>query len=107
MSNETPPLLDLRNATVMRGNNVALDIGGQLELSRTLSESANAGLGIVLVMHHVPKIIPEIERGVLLQKERVLADGPKEKVLTSVHLPALFGAHDRVFREDGYSRVHA
>ncbi|HKI11371.1 MAG TPA: ATP-binding cassette domain-containing protein [Candidatus Acidoferrum sp.] len=84
-----------------------LDISGQLELRATLRELANAGLGIVLVTHHVPEIIPEIERVVLLQKGRVLADGAKEKVLTSEQLSALFSAHVRVFREDGYFHVHA
>ncbi len=84
-----------------------LDICGQLELRATLRELANAGLGIVLVTHHVPEIIPEIARVVLLQRGRVLADGPKEKVLTSEQLSALFGADVRVFREDGYFRVHA
>ncbi|MGB8496036.1 MAG: ATP-binding cassette domain-containing protein [Candidatus Acidiferrum sp.] len=84
-----------------------LDICGQLELRATLRQLANAGLSIVLVTHHVPEIIPEIERVVLLQKGRVLADGPKEKVLTSEQLSALFGAHVRVFREDGYFHVHA
>jgi iron complex transport system ATP-binding protein len=85
----------------------ALDIGGQLELRATLRELANAGLGIVLVTHHVPEIIPEIARVVLLQRGRVLADGPKEKVLTGEQLSALFGADVRVFREDGYFHVHA
>lgn len=85
----------------------ALDIGGQLELRATLRELASAGLSIVLVTHHVAEIIPEIERVVLLQKGRVVADGPKEKVLTSEQLSALFGAHVRVFREDGYFHVHA
>jgi len=85
----------------------ALDIGGQLELRATLRELANAGLSIVLVTHHVGEIIPEIERVVLLQKGRVVADGPKENVLTSEQLSALFGARVRVFREDGYFHVHA
>jgi len=85
----------------------ALDIAGQLELRGTLRELASAGLSIVLVTHHVAEIIPEIERVVLLQKGRVVADGPKEKVLTSEQLSALFGAHVRVFREDGYFHVHA
>ena len=84
-----------------------LDICGQLELRATLRELANAGLGIVLVTHHVPEIIPEIARVVLLHRGRALADGPKEKLLTSEQLSALFGADVRVFREDGYFRVHA
>ena len=73
----------------------------------TLSELANAGLGIVLVTHHVAEIIPEIERVVLLQKARVVADGLKEELLTSERLSALFGTQVRVFREDGYLHVHA
>ena len=85
----------------------ALDIGGQLELRATLSELAKAGLGIVLVTHHVSEIIPEIERVVLLQKGRVLADGTKEKVLTSRQLSALFGVAVRVRREDGYFHLQA
>ena len=72
-----------------------------------MSELANAGLGIVLVTHHVAEIIPEIERVVLLQKGRVLVDGPKEEVLTSERLSALFGTQVRVFRQDGYFHVHA
>jgi iron complex transport system ATP-binding protein len=84
-----------------------LDISGQLELRATLRELANAGLGIVLVTHHVPEIIPEIERVVLLQRGRVLANGAKEKLLTSEQLSALFGAQVRVFREDGYFHFHA
>src|SRR5271156_1971034 len=55
----------------------ALDIGGQVELRETMRELARMGLGILLVTHHVSEIIPEIERVVLLQKGRVLADGPK------------------------------
>jgi iron complex transport system ATP-binding protein len=85
----------------------ALDIGGQLELRTTLRELANAGLSIVLVTHHVAEIIPEIERVVLLHRGCVVADGPKENVLTSEQLSALFGARVRVFREDGYFHVQA
>lgn len=85
----------------------ALDIGGQLELRATLRELASAGLSIVLVTHHVAEIIPEIERVVLLQKGRVVADGAKEKVLTSEQLSALFGARVRVLRENGYFHIHA
>jgi len=61
----------------------------------------------LLVKHHVSEIIPAIERVVLLQKGRVVADGAKEKILTSEQLSALFGVPVRVFREDGYFHVHA
>jgi iron complex transport system ATP-binding protein len=64
-------------------------------------------LGILLVTHHVSEIIPEIERVVLLQKGRVLADGPKEKVLTGELLSALFGVQVTLIHEDGYFHLHA
>jgi iron complex transport system ATP-binding protein len=85
----------------------ALDLAGQVELRAAMQELARAGLGIVLVTHHVAEIIPEMERVVLLQGGRVLADGPKEEVLTSEQLSTLFGVAVRLFREEGYFHVHA
>jgi iron complex transport system ATP-binding protein len=85
----------------------ALDIAGQVELRETMRELARAGLGILLVTHHVSEIIPEIERVVLLQGGRILADGAKEKVLSDEKLSHLFGVTLRLFREDGYFYLHA
>jgi iron complex transport system ATP-binding protein len=85
----------------------ALDLAGQVELRNEMQELARAGLGIVLVTHHVSEIIPEIERVVLLRKGRVLADGPKEKVLTSENLSQLFAVPVKLFQEDGYFHLHA
>jgi iron complex transport system ATP-binding protein len=85
----------------------ALDIAGQVELRDTMRELAKAGLGILLVTHHVSEIIPEIERVVLLQGGRIVADGAKEKVLTDETLSDLFSVPVRLFREDGYFYLHA
>ena len=85
----------------------ALDIAGQVGLRDTMRELAQSGLGILLVTHHVSEIIPEIERVVLLRKGRVLADGRKEKVLTSENLTELFAVPVRLFEEDGYFHLHA
>jgi iron complex transport system ATP-binding protein len=84
-----------------------LDLAGQVELRETMRELARSGLGIVLVTHHVSEIIPEMERVVLLQRGRVLADGPKELVLTSEQLSALFRVRVQLFSEDGYFHLHA
>jgi iron complex transport system ATP-binding protein len=84
-----------------------LDLAGQVELREAMQELARAGLGIVLVTHQVSEIIPEIERVVLLQRGRVLADGRKEKLLTGQQLGALFGVQVKLFREDGYFHLHA
>ncbi|HXY00741.1 MAG TPA: ATP-binding cassette domain-containing protein [Candidatus Limnocylindrales bacterium] len=85
----------------------ALDIAGQVGLRETLRELARSGLGILLVTHHVSEIIPEIERVVLLQRGRVVADGPKRNVLTGKRLSQLFGVPVKLFREDGYFHLHA
>jgi len=85
----------------------ALDIAGQVELRETMRELARAGLGILLVTHHVSEIIPEIERVVLLQSGRILADGAKGKVLNDEKLSQLFGVSVRLFQEDDYFYLHA
>jgi iron complex transport system ATP-binding protein len=80
----------------------ALDIGAQMQLRDTMRELAQGGLGILLVTHHVSEIIPEIERVVLLREGRVMADGPKEQVLTSNRLSSLFNTKVELARRDGY-----
>jgi iron complex transport system ATP-binding protein len=85
----------------------ALDIGGQLALRDTMRELARSGLGVLLVTHHVSEIIPEIERVVLLQKGRVVADGRKRETLTGAQLTALFGVPVKLVCEDGYYHVQA
>ena len=83
----------------------ALDIAAQMQLRETMRQLARAGLGILLVTHHVSEIIPEIERVVLLHAGRVLADGPKDKILTAERLSAAFGVPVRLARHDGYFHI--
>ncbi|MFZ0735951.1 MAG: ATP-binding cassette domain-containing protein [Candidatus Acidiferrales bacterium] len=80
----------------------ALDIQAQRQLQETMRELAREGIGILLVTHHISDIIPEIDRIILLREGRVLADGPKESVLTEKQLGALFRVPVRIVREDGY-----
>ncbi len=51
---------------------------------------ARGGRSLVLVTHHVEDIVPEIERVVLVQDARIVADGPKRELLTSERLGELF-----------------
>jgi iron complex transport system ATP-binding protein len=83
-----------------------LDIAAQFQLRGAMRQLAQSGLGIVLVTHHVSEIIPEITRVILLKQGGVLADGPKDRVLTSENLTALFGVPARLFRDDGYFHLH-
>lgn len=84
----------------------ALDISAQIQLRETLRQLAHSGLGILLVTHHVSEIIPEIERVVLLSAGRIVADGPKEQLLTSAKLSDLFGATVQVARHNGYFHLY-
>src|SRR6184192_2503197 len=84
----------------------ALDISAQLQLRETMRELAQSGLGILLVTHHVPEIIPEIERVVLLREGRILADGPKAAILTEENLSKLFNAKVRLGHHDGYFHLY-
>jgi iron complex transport system ATP-binding protein len=86
----------------------ALDIAAQFQLRDTMRElarrggPARSGLAILLVTHHVSEIIPEMERVILLQDGGILADGPKEEVLTEENLRGLFRTEVRLHRSDGF-----
>jgi iron complex transport system ATP-binding protein len=83
----------------------ALDIAAQWQLRDTMRDLAKSGVGILLVTHHVSEIIPEIERILLLKAGRIVADGPKDGVLTAESLSELFGVSVRIAKSDGYYHV--
>ena len=80
----------------------SLDLHATLELRGILRKLAQAGTGILLVTHHLPDIIPEIDRVILLKNGRVFADGDKQKLLTAERLTDLFGLPVELARRDGY-----
>jgi iron complex transport system ATP-binding protein len=55
-----------------------------------------------MVTHHLPDIIPEIDRVILLRQGRVFADGSKTELLTTEHLTELFGLPVNLTERDGY-----
>ncbi len=80
----------------------SLDLFAQHELREIVRQLANSGIGMILVTHHLSDIIPEIERVVLLREGRVIADGPKQELLTETMLSGLFGIPVSLARRDGY-----
>jgi len=80
----------------------SLDLFAQHELRETIRRLAQAGLGIVLVTHHLSDIIPEIERVILMRGGQIVADGPKVQVLTAEALRSLFGVQVELAARDGY-----
>ena len=80
----------------------SLDFRAALELRAVLRKLAQAGTGILMVTHHLPDIIPEIDRVILLRGGSVFADGAKADLLTSEHLTKLFGLPVELSQRDGY-----
>ncbi len=80
----------------------SLDLCAMQELRQTIRTLAQRGIGIVLVTHHLPDVIPEIERVIFLNNGRILADGPKAELLTAERLSALFGVEVQLIERDGY-----
>jgi iron complex transport system ATP-binding protein len=80
----------------------SLDFRAALELRSLLRKLARAGTGILMVTHHLPDILPEIDRVILLRQGRVFADGAKNELLARKHLSELFGLPVELARRDGY-----
>jgi iron complex transport system ATP-binding protein len=80
----------------------SLDVQATLELRALLRKLARSGTGILIVTHHLPDIIPEIGRVILLKSGRVFADGEKTDLLTTGRLEELFGVPIQLGRQDGY-----
>jgi len=80
----------------------SLDLAAQQKVRQTMSSLANSGTAIILVTHELADIVPEIQRVVLMSHGRIVADGPKEKILTVQRLRELFGVKLQMGRRDGH-----
>jgi iron complex transport system ATP-binding protein len=80
----------------------SLDLGAQQSLRQTMRSLANSGTAIILVTHELADIVPEIQRVVLMDRGRVITDGPKEEILHVDRLAALFGVRLEMSRRDGH-----
>jgi iron complex transport system ATP-binding protein len=78
----------------------ALDLAAQRELRETLRRLAQEGTGLVLVTHYLGDILPEIERVILMRDGRIVADGPREELLTEARLSELFQTKVRIGRDE-------
>ena len=80
----------------------SLDVRAQREVRESMQRLARAGVTIILVTHHLPDIIPEIGRAILLKNGRIFFDGPKKSALMPERLSALFGVSVRVEEAGGH-----
>jgi iron complex transport system ATP-binding protein len=80
----------------------ALDLAAQAELRGLLRKLAQEGTGILLITHQIADIPPEIDRILMMQDGRIVADGPKNQLLTAERLSALFKTEVRLSERDGF-----
>src|SRR6516165_11090724 len=73
-------------ALVLAEPTTSLDLNATHELREILSKLARRGISILMVTHHLPDIIPEIGRVILIRDGRIHADGHKAGVLNSATL---------------------
>lgn len=92
-------------ALVLDEPTTSLDFHATHELRETLRNVAQSGTSIVLVTHHLPDIIPEVDRVILMRGGRVLRDGPKPQILTSAALSEVFATEAEVVERGGYYQV--
>ncbi len=79
----------------------SLDLVAQRDVRAAMRALAQAGVGVVLVTHDLAEIVPEIDRVVLLDRGRILADGSKATVLARDGLSKFFGVAVDLWESDG------
>lgn len=100
-------MVHLPEILVLDEPSTALDFAARLAMLRQLREMAKTTKSIVLVTHDPAEIFPEIDRLILLQGGRIIADGPKRKVLTSATLTDFYGIPVRLNWNDGWPVVRS
>lgn len=88
----------------------ALDLAAQRNLRESLrrlmrgesEDGAAAATGVILVTHLLSDIPPEIERVILMQSGRIVADGPRADLLTAARLSQLFQTEVRIGEHEGW-----
>lgn len=80
----------------------SLDIRAQHEVRDAMRKLAARGVSVILVTHHLPDIIPEIDRVIALSQGRIVAEGTKREILTPRTLSSLFGVEVDVRETGGY-----
>jgi iron complex transport system ATP-binding protein len=79
-----------------------LDLRASFKYLEDIRGLMRSGKRIVLVTHHIHEIPPEISQIVFLKDGKVVANGPKDKLLNSQNLTDLFETPINVVKSNGY-----
>ncbi len=83
----------------------SLDPLARSQLRRHLRRLARSGPGLIVVTHQVEDLIPEIRRVLFLRGGRIIADGPRQRLLTPRSLAGLFGVSLREWSLTGWRKI--
>ena len=79
-----------------------LDFAAAFDYLDRIRRLARTGHTILLVTHRLNEIPPEVDRMVALKDGCVVADGPKDSILTNELLSSLYDTQIRVAQVNGY-----
>lgn len=79
-----------------------LDLAAAFDYMDRIRKLVREGKNIILVCHSLYEIPPEVSRVILLRDGKIVADGPKDRVLTERNLGATYGINLRIARVEGY-----
>ncbi len=82
----------------------SLDIRAQHEVREAMRKLAQSGVSILLVTHHLPDIIPEIDRVIALKNGAIFCDGAKNEVLSNHKMTELFDYKTIIDYKNGFYR---
>ena len=79
----------------------ALDLAHQAALLRTFRALASEGVGVVLVLHDLARAMNGADRAVVLDKGRIVADGPPPLALSGEQIARTWGVRAKWIGEPG------
>ncbi|NTU58820.1 MAG: ATP-binding cassette domain-containing protein [Chlorobiaceae bacterium] len=79
-----------------------LDLSATFQYIDTVRRLMQSGTQLILVTHHLHEIPPEISRVVFIRDGRIVAEGEKSALLTSVRVSALFDCPVEVVERNGF-----
>jgi iron complex transport system ATP-binding protein len=83
----------------------SLDVRAQREVRDAMQKLAHNGVTVIVVTHHLPDIIPEIQRVIALKQGQIFFDGDKKQLLTSRRMEELFETPVCVEEVNGFYRL--
>jgi iron complex transport system ATP-binding protein len=82
-----------------------LDIRATADLFKLMRDFCLSDNSLILTTHHVDEIIPEINRVVLLQAGKVVADGDKKSILNNATISQLYGLPLQLSEKNGWYKL--